>query len=53
MDYIKHNASRVGYTLRTESHKKMKFGESHNVNEMKTIGSVCYVILMQSCHERT
>ena len=20
---------------------------------MKTIGSVCYVILMQSCHERT
>ena len=23
------------------------------MNEMKTIGSLCYVILMQSCHERT
>ena len=22
------------------------------MNEMKTIGSVCYVILMQSCHKR-
>ena len=33
--------------------KKLNFGKSHNVNEMKTIGSVCYIILMQSCHERT
>ena len=23
------------------------------MNELKTIGSVCYVVLMQSCHERT
>ena len=32
--------------------KKLKFGKSHNVNEVKTIGSVCNVILMKSCHER-
>ena len=53
MGYIKNNASRVGYTLRTKVLKNWKFGKSHNVNEVKTIGSVCNVILMQSCHERT
>ena len=51
MNYIKHNASRVGYTLRTEF-QKMEIGKSHNVNGLKTIGSVCNVILMKSCHER-
>ena len=48
-----HNASRVAYTLHTQSHKKWNFGKSHNVYEMKIIDSVCNGILMKSCHERT
>ena len=32
--------------------KNLKFGKSHNVNEVKTIGSVCNIILMKSYHER-
>ena len=44
----------MGYTLRTKSQKNIgKLGKSHNVNEMKTIGSVCYIILTQSCYTRT
>ena len=53
MGYIKHNASRLGYTLQTKSHKKFwNFGKSHNGNEVKTIGTPCSVILMESYHAR-
>ena len=32
--------------------KKIKFGKSHNVNKVKTIGSACNGILMKSCYKR-
>ena len=55
--YIKNNASRVWATHYVQSlmvKKRWKFGKSHNVGESrKTIGSVCCIVLVKSCHERT
>ena len=46
---------KVGYTLCTESQKKKNEKQAKVTMGMsrKTIGSVCCVVLVKSCHERT